>query len=108
MTKEIKEYTVFLNNLPETCEREKIKSELLTRIDFYRHERLIHLLVTLFFGFLTFASFAASVCFENYPAFLALSALCLILLAPYIGHYYFLENSVQALYKIYYRISKDI
>ena len=32
---------------------------------------------------------------------LALMVMILVLLVPYIGHYYFLENSVQELYLIY-------
>ena len=36
--------------------------------------------------------------------FLALSVLLLVLLVPYIAHYYFLENSTQELYKVYYSL----
>ena len=34
----------------------------------------------------------------------ALSVLLLMLLVPYIAHYYFLENSTQELYKVYYSL----
>lgn len=64
-----------------------------------QHERLIHLLVTLAFGIallaaLTMALFAPSILVY------ALAGLLLLLFIPYVGHYFFLENTVQRWYKL--------
>jgi hypothetical protein len=78
---------------------EKIDSdELLIRIGFYQHERLIHLLVTLAFAIITVVIFIFA------PETLPFALLRLLLIGmdiPYIAHYYFLENSVQKLYEFY-------
>ncbi len=74
---------------------------LLTRIKFYQHERLIHLIVTMAFAIMTVISFFMLVV-EGGTAAVLLSILFLCLTVPYVMHYYFLENSVQALYKLYY------
>ncbi len=84
--------------------REEILREMLVQIKFFQHERLIHLIVTVLFAFLTIFTIACS-CFFNNPSygipFCLLSVLCLALLVPYIHHYYVLENGVQKLYEIY-------
>ena len=84
--------------------REEILREMLVQIKFFQHERLIHLIVTVLFAFLTIFTIACS-CFLNNPSygipFCLLSVLCLALLIPYIHHYYVLENGVQKLYEIY-------
>ncbi len=84
--------------------REEILREMLVQIKFFQHERLIHLIVTVLFAFLTIFTIACS-CFLNNPSygmpFCLLSVLCLALLVPYIHHYYVLENGVQKLYEIY-------
>ncbi|MBQ3843153.1 MAG: hypothetical protein II820_10745 [Ruminiclostridium sp.] len=77
-------------------------SEMLTRIGFYQHERLVHLIVTMTFAIMTVLAFFMLVTAYSLPALL-LSLLFLGLVIPYIAHYYFLENSVQKLYKLYYR-----
>lgn len=77
------------------------------QIGFYQHERLIHLLVTL-----TFAALAMAVFILNYIKFslglFVLFALLLILLVPYIFHYFLLENGVQKMYGQYDVISKKM
>lgn len=84
--------------------KEEILREMLVQIKFFQHERLIHLIVTVLFAFLTIFTIACS-CFFNNPSygipFCLLSVLCLALLVPYIHHYYVLENGVQKLYEIY-------
>lgn len=84
--------------------KEEILREMLVQIKFFQHERLIHLIVTVLFAFLTIFTIACS-CFLNNPSygipFCLLSVLCLALLVPYIHHYYVLENGVQKLYEIY-------
>jgi len=70
------------------------------QIEIIQHERLIHLLVTLFFGLFFLISVLFAVVFEKL-AILSLAAVFLILLIPYILHYYRLENGVQKWYNIY-------
>ena len=75
--------------------------DMLTRIKFYQHERLVHLIVTMTFAVMTVISFFMLVTVQSLPSLL-LSLLFLGLVIPYIYHYYFLENSTQKLYKLYY------
>lgn len=76
-------------------------SEMLIRIGFYQHERLIHLIVTMTFAVMTVISFFMLITAPSLPALL-LALLFLGLTVPYIYHYYFLENSTQKLYRLYY------
>lgn len=109
MTKQIKDYLAYLESFmqkehtPEEYAAERAK--MLTRISFYQHERLIHLLVTLAFAvFFLLALFMFLA--VGGVGLLILAALFMILLIPYISHYYFLENSVQKIYLIYYNIEE--
>lgn len=77
-----------------------LKDELSVKIGFMQHERLIHLLVTILFALLLFLCLIAYFVSEI-SGLLAASVLMLALLIPYIAHYYFLENGVQKLYKLY-------
>lgn len=109
MTKEIRQYLAFIAALLAqddiATDWRRVERELLIRIGFYQHERLIHLLVMLAFAAFTAVALVLVVIIQT-PVFFVLAALFLILLIPYIGHYYFLENAVQKLYKQYY-IIKD-
>ncbi|MFA5109568.1 MAG: hypothetical protein WC458_03420 [Patescibacteria group bacterium] len=79
-----------------------------TQIGFFQHERLIHLLITLFFGLLFFLSVIAELLLTavgNSLIFLnigltAVNAIFLLVLGFYIGHYFILENGVQELYQL--------
>lgn len=70
----------------------------LIKIEFFQHERLIHLLVTLFYGVFLFLSVIISL---KVWLFLIILYLALIILIFYVRHYFFLENHVQYLYKQY-------
>lgn len=70
----------------------------LIKINFFQHERLIHLLVTLFYGLFLFLSVIISL---KVWLFLIILYLALIVLIFYVRHYFFLENHVQYLYKEY-------
>ena len=85
----------------------EILQEHLVQIGFFQHERLIHLIVTVTFAILTIMSFVASLVVEM-PALLALTLLFVVLLIPYIMHYYTLENEVQKMYVQYDRILEQI
>ncbi len=84
---------------PDLSEKEldKLKSELLIQIGFFQHERLIHLIVTALFAMLAIISAMSSFFMQNTGLYL-ITGLFIILLIPYIRHYYILENGVQKLY----------
>lgn len=79
-------------------ELEKIKEEHLVKISFFQHERLIHLLVTLFYSLFFVIFVALGVLFAG---FYIISLFIMIILLFYIVHYFRLENGVQYLYKQY-------
>lgn len=81
-------------------ERTKHREELLIQISFFQHERLIHLIVTITFAILTMLSLLGCFLTETL-AMLVMTVLCLVLLVPYVRHYYILENGVQQLYRDY-------
>ena len=85
----------------------EILQEHLVQIGFFQHERLIHLIVSVTFAILTLMSFVASLVVVM-PALLALTLLFVVLLIPYIMHYYTLENEVQKMYVQYDRILEQI
>ena len=72
----------------------RIKKEHLVQISLFQHERLVHLIVTVIFAILTMISIVAALMICN-PLLYALTLLFLVLLLPYIMHYYTLENEVQ-------------
>ena len=75
----------------------------LNKIEFFQHERLIHLLVTLFYAFI-FIIFM-SLGFLHYLFFI-IAFILMIFLLFYIIHYFRLENGVQYLYKQYDLLKK--
>ena len=77
---------------------EKDIEKHLIKIKFFQHERLIHLLVTLFYAvFILLSLFII----RFIPLFGIIIVIFLIFLVFYVRHYFFLENSVQYLYKLY-------
>lgn len=88
-----------MKSAPEERTKEML-SEFETKISYYQHERLIHLLVTL--------AFATWLLFEIYclfvlPTEFLIAGILLVLIffgltVGYVMHYYFLENSVQKMY----------
>ena len=79
---------------------QELLEEHLVQIRFFMHERLIHLLVTILFAVLTFATFLA-LYFSFSMGLMILCLALLVLLVPYILHYYLLENGVQKMYRQY-------
>lgn len=69
-------------------------------IGYFQHERLVHLIVTCLFSLLTILSMMINL-YSSSLATLILFLLFFILLIPYIGHYYLLENKTQYLYDLY-------
>lgn len=69
----------------------------LRMIGWMQHERLVHLLVTLAFGVALLAALAMALAAPALPVHV-LAGLLLLLFIPYVGHYFFLENTVQRWY----------
>ena len=83
----------------------KEKAELLVQIGFFQHERLIHLIVTVLFALMTILVFLLAVtAFAPWNGVLLL--LLLVLLIPYIRHYWLLENGTQKLYQYYDKLEE--
>ena len=84
---------------------EKDIENLLIKIEFFQHERLIHLLVTLAYGIFLFLSVLI---FTQIWIFVIVIYIALIFLLFYVRHYFFLENNVQYLYKQYDKMKNII
>lgn len=86
-------------NAPDTDWDEVIRQHLI-QLDFFMHERLIHLIVTITFALMECITMTMVVMAFSIPV-AALFILILVLLIPYVSHYYLLENSVQYMYRQY-------
>lgn len=104
MKERILNYMADIDNIlkenKEDFDYEALIKEHLIQIEFFMHERLIHLIVTVLFALGTFMTIFAFLAFEGI-GLLILALLLIVLLIPYIGHYYLLENGVQKMYKQY-------
>ena len=76
-------------------------------IGYFMHERLVHLIVMVLFALSTVACFLVIAVTEK-VILIPLAAALLCLLIPYIKHYYFLENSTQKLYRLYYEALETV
>lgn len=83
----------------------KLKEEHLIKIKFFQHERLIHLIVTLFYALFTFIVFSF---IKIFLLFIFIALILLVFLIFYVVHYFRLENGVQYLYKQYDFINERI
>lgn len=92
----LKEYT-------DRSELEEIFLEHKDKIAFMQHERIVHFLVTMMFA-IVLAIFVCAFLLTENPALMLLVVIIMVLLGFYIKHYYFLENTVQEMYKIYDKI----
>lgn len=90
----------FLASPPEDTNWEEAIKEHLEQVQMFQHERLIHLIVTVLFALMTTAVLVGMVISFHISLVILLIPL-LILLFPYINHYYLLENSVQKMYDQY-------
>ena len=73
----------------------------LQMVQHFQHERLVHLIVTVFVGSMTILFLLFGLLTNNIYLYI-LFASTFILFIPYIFYYYFLENGVQKLYKQYW------
>ena len=104
MTEYLTNYMKYIQERLEKCqssdELDEIMAEHKDKIAFMQHERIVHFLVTMLFAFILIVFFAVLI-FKVNLAVLALVTIVLVLLMFYIKHYYFLENTVQKMYKVY-------
>lgn len=107
MEKRIKNYRQHIDTLLEKdgLDWDLLRKEHLVWIQFFQHERLVHLIVTILFALMEIISIVATVVTNN-MGLLILALVILILLVPYIRHYYILENEVQKMYSQYDQIIK--
>ena len=114
MEKRILAYRKRIDELLQSKEAdwEKILEEHLTQVAFFQHERLIHLIVTVLFAVLEIMSILGTVILSAMEsgnmAMSILTILLLVLLIPYIRHYYILENEVQKMYVQYDKLLEKI
>lgn len=116
MEKKVREYEVFIEQASKKRltneERKGLAEYHALMVRNFQHERLIHLIVTLFFAFLTvvfalitvwsLATFGMII--ELLPLYL-IAFILVVLTGFYVRHYYFLENHTQGLYKYSEKLS---
>ncbi len=104
MKNRINAYKAYIDALLEKEEPgtdwEEVIRQHLIQLEFFMHERLIHLIVTITFALMECVVLTLVVTSFSIPI-AALFFLILVLLVPYVGHYYLLENSVQYMYRQY-------
>lgn len=112
MRKRILAYISYMDSLLDELEKgateerlRKVREEHLTQLAFFQHERLIHLIVTVLFALIEFISLFMFLCLGSVGTLLLTGAV-MLLLVPYIRHYYLLENEVQRMYVQYDRLRK--
>lgn len=94
MRKYLQNYIDYVKKNKKTINSE----EMVIKINFFQHERLIHLLITIFYAFI-FLIFLILIAVSY--IFIIPTFILMIFLICYIIHYFFLENGVQTLYILY-------
>ena len=108
MKTDIKKTDIKKTDTEEQTMQEMVQDKLkehLVQVGFFQHERLIHLIVTVTFALLEMLAIVISVISDSFFTLL-LPIVILILLIPYIRHYYILENEVQKMYGQYDRMRR--
>ncbi len=99
MKRYLYEYIEYIDKIiKEDRINERLINEHLVKINFFQHERLIHLFVTLTYALFFFISLVVSI---YIPIFRLVGLILCFFLIPYVLHYFKLENGVQYLYKQY-------
>ena len=105
MKKYIQNYIKEIDDKTKKEITKKDLEELKDKIKFFSHERLVHMFIMLFcilvlliFIILTFLDIK----------YILITLILIILNIFYILHYYFLENSVQYLYKLYDKMNDKL
>lgn len=98
MRKYLKDYIEEIDKRLEGDIDDKDIENHLIKISFFKHERLIHLIVTVFYAlFLLVAIYISTFIY----LFVVVTLILVAFLIFYVRHYFFLENGVQYLYKQY-------
>lgn len=95
-----------LTDNPEGTNWEDVLEKHKLMIKRIQHERLIHLLVTIFVGIGLVLSFMTTVVTQN-SLMLLLDIPLLILFVAYLFHYRFLENTTQSWYTLEDKIEQN-
>ncbi len=83
---------------------QELKEELLIKIEFFNKERIIHLIITLFYALFT----VLFICHIRDSVLYLIFALFMVcFLIPYIIYYFRLEARVQYLYKLFDQIKNS-
>ena len=106
MEKKLREYETEIKKLAKDGKLGPAERERHWRmVAAFQHERLIHLLVTLFFTFVAIlfigVSLVLSFMVPVWPYLVplyAMDVILVVLVIAYVKHYYYLENHVQELY----------
>lgn len=93
-----------LDYIKRVEDNKESKEDILIKISMFQHERLIHLIITLFYAllFLIFLVLISLSYVFIIPAFLLI-----VFLILYLIHYFFLENGIQYLYKLYDKVQNQ-
>lgn len=105
----MKKYIInYIEEIDKKIENKQITKEdienHLIKISFFQHERLIHLIVTVFYAIYMFLSI---ILFMKEWLFVIITYIILIILLFYVKYYFFIENKTQYLY-IQYDKMKEI
>lgn len=107
MWKELKSFIEYMETATsqelDENKSKKLKEELQTKIGYFQHERIVHLIVMMLVALCTIIALMGFVAFKSIGIALLFVAL-MCLLVPYIVHYFHLENGVQKLYTYYDKI----
>lgn len=92
----------YINNKKYKDIKEVLDNHMI-KISFFQHERLIHLLVTLFYAILTLVFLSLTIVSF---IFIPIVIIVMVFLILYIYHYFYLENGVQYMYKQYDKLKE--
>ena len=103
MKKRILAYLDYIDRMLQSDEEQDWERQVklhLDQIQFFSHERRVHLIVFVLVAVCTVISILAYV-ISSAIMLLPLILMLFVLLVPYCMHYYLLENSVQKMYQQY-------
>lgn len=99
MKKYILEYLNYVEKNKKNTNQEFIEKHLI-KIQFFQHERIIHLIVTVTCIILNLLAFFLGYIFSN-TIIIIFGYMIMCFTIPYIYHYFLLENGVQKMYRQY-------
>ena len=116
MTEYLTDYMNTVSERLDSCsnanELDKILAEHMDKIAFMQHERIVHFLVTMMFAVILSVFMVGMLLTDNIMLLVLVTIITVLLafyilfLRPHYNQYYFLENTVQKMYKVYDRILK--